>query len=269
MDDRRPDELGDQFVLDLTRDTKSEPTNPPDEGSRPESSEAQESLDQDQDALDRQQTNLDREQAHLERSTDEDEFEVHRDQRGIDRDQAVLDRRQARLDRAQAALDRESGVRKDYLIDELTGILRRGPGMRELQHEMDRARRQGLSLVVAFIDVDGLKAVNDRQGHAAGDQVLRTVAQALRQGLRSYDLLFRYGGDEFVCALSEANMDHARGRLREVAYALAAATSQASIAWGLAELEENDDIDDLVGRADSALYEARDVPAKTPDTRSN
>src|SRR5437879_3714074 len=81
--------------------------------------------------------------------------------------------------------------RPDYLIDEVTGTLRRGPGLRELQHEIDRTRRQGGPMVVAFIDVDGLKAVNDKRGHAAGDQLLRDVAEALKQGLRSYDLVLR------------------------------------------------------------------------------
>jgi diguanylate cyclase (GGDEF)-like protein len=258
VDDRRRDEPDDQSVIDLTRKRKDRAKNTPDTEGADESSEAQESLDQDQEALDHQQANLDRDQAHRERSAgEEDGLEVHGEQKGHDRDQASLDRQQARLDRAQAALDRESGIRKDYLIDELTGILRRGPGMRELQHEMDRARRQGHPLVVAFIDVDGLKAVNDRQGHAAGDQVLRVVTEGLRQGLRSYDLLFRYGGDEFICALSDADMNHADERLHGVANALGAGSTQASIAWGLAELEENDDIDDLMGRADSALYKAR------------
>jgi diguanylate cyclase (GGDEF)-like protein len=259
VDDRRHGEPDDQFVIDLTRKRKDRDQKTRGANTGDESSEAQESLDQDQEALDHQQANLDRGQAHhLEGSAHEEhELEAHRGQRAFDRDQASLDRQQASLDRAQAALDREGGIRKDYLIDELTGILRRGPGMRELQHEMDRARRQGHPLVVAFIDVDGLKAVNDRQGHAAGDQVLRVVTEGLRQGLRSYDLLFRYGGDEFICALSDADMNHADERLHGVANALGAGSTQAAIAWGLAELEENDDIDDLVGRADSALYEGR------------
>jgi diguanylate cyclase (GGDEF)-like protein len=126
-----------------------------------------------------------------------------------------------------------------------------------MQHEIDRARRQGHPLLVAFIDVNGLKSVNDREGHAAGDQVLREVAEALRHGLRSYDLLFRYGGDEFVCALSEADVEDAERRLREVTNALGGASSHASITWGLAELREADTLDDLVDRADSALYMAR------------
>ena len=244
-------------------DPKDEATGQGSAGSPLEPSEPQEILDQEQEAINQQQSKLDRAQAQLE-STATDPSDAQRKQRAIDRSQAALDRQQSKLDRAQAALDRESGIRKDYLIDELTGILRRGPGMRELQHEMDRARRQGLTLVVAFIDVDGLKAVNDQQGHAAGDQVLRAVAEGMTQGLRSYDLLFRYGGDEFVCALSGADMEHATSRLRGVAEALGAGPTEASIAWGMAEMREDDDLDDLVGRADSALYEARDATSVDP-----
>ena len=54
---------------------------------------------------------------------------------------------------------------------------------------------------MAFVDVDGLKAINAPQGHAAGDRMLRQVVQTLRARLRSYDLILRYGGDEFICAL--------------------------------------------------------------------
>lgn len=252
---RRKDESG-EFVLDLTRGRKHRAKRG---GGAEEPAEPQEALEQDQQVLDRQQADLDSNQAALERSLThvEDEQQLHRQQAALDREQAALDREQAKLDRAQSALDRESGARKDYLIDELTGILRRGPGLRELQHEIDRARRQGHPLVVAFIDVNGLKVVNDREGHAAGDQLLREVTEALRQGLRSYDLLFRYGGDEFVCAFSDADVEHADQRLRGVADVLEGSATHPSIAWGLAELAGTDGVDDLVDRADSALYMAR------------
>jgi diguanylate cyclase (GGDEF)-like protein len=224
-----------------------------------EGSETQQALDRDQELIDLDQTELDRDRAALERRSShrEDAQELERRQAAADRDQSALDREQAKLDRAQATLNRRGTERQDYLIDELTGTLRRGPGLRELQHEIDRTRRQGDSMVVAFIDVDGLKAVNDKRGHAAGDQLLRGVAEALKQGLRSYDLVLRYGGDEFVCALSNTEIDHAEIRLREVAAILARAPARTSITWGLAQLQANDDLDDLVARADSALYKAR------------
>ena len=81
---------------------------------------------------------------------------------------------------------------------------------------MRRARREGTSLVVAFVDVDGLKAVNDTHGHAAGDDVLRAVAERLRARMRSYDLLVRMGGDEFLCALPNITVAEARERFRDL-----------------------------------------------------
>jgi diguanylate cyclase (GGDEF)-like protein len=73
--------------------------------------------------------------------------------------------------------------------------------MAELEREIARATRTRQPLVLAFVDVDHLKEINDVHGHAAGDQVLQAVAETLRTTLRGYDLIFRYGGDEFVCAL--------------------------------------------------------------------
>ena len=87
-------------------------------------------------------------------------------------------------------------------IDEMTDALRRGVGLVALQREMDRTRRTREQLIVAFVDVDGLKTVNDRDGHAAGDALLRTVVSLVTEEFRSYDLMLRFGGDEFVCSFS-------------------------------------------------------------------
>ena len=65
---------------------------------------------------------------------------------------------------------------------------------------MARAKRTQRSFVLAFIDVDGLKTTNDSLGHAAGDELLRRVVDTVRDHLRSYDLIVRFGGDEFLCA---------------------------------------------------------------------
>lgn len=231
-----------------------------------ESARDQQALDRVQRVLDAHQVRLDQDQSALSdlSTRSEEEEQTNRSQRAQDRGQADQNRNQAALDRAQAALDRKFNERRNYLIDDVTGMLRRGPGLRELQHEIDRARRQEVRLVVAFIDVDGLKAFNDRRGHAAGDQLLEEVGQALRDGLRSYDLVLRYGGDEFVCALSDAEIGLAESRLREVADLLRAAPSGGSISWGVAELQAGDTLDSLVARADSSLYRRRsrrDSPA--------
>jgi len=147
----------------------------------------------------------------------------------------------------------------------LTGALQRGRGLVEVQQEIDRARRSDGRLVLVFVDVDGFKAVNDVQGHAAGDQLLRDVAVALRAGLRSYDLVVRYGGDEFLCALSGADIETAQCRCDDGLRDLMERNPQASFSVGLAALTDPDTLGRLISRADADLYgrrrRAREEPA--------
>jgi diguanylate cyclase (GGDEF)-like protein len=129
--------------------------------------------------------------------------------------------------------------------------------MVDLQREIDRARRSNGRLVLAFVDVDGLKAINDAQGHAAGDRLLRDVVAALRTGLRSYDLVVRYGGDEFLCALLDSDIEGARRRFDEVARNLTTTSPRSSVSTGLAALETQETLDELTARADADLYAGR------------
>ena len=139
---------------------------------------------------------------------------------------------------------------------ELTGARRRGIGLEELGNEMERARRESDgSLVAAFVDVDGLKSVNDMEGHAAGDALLRAVADGLRRHTRSYDLVVRLGGDEFLCALPNVTLVEARARFDRLRTDLAGSGS--SVGIGCTELRDGDSADDLVGRADSDLLTSR------------
>jgi diguanylate cyclase (GGDEF)-like protein len=166
--------------------------------------------------------------------------------------QATRERSLAARDRAQAALDRAASE-----TDELTHVRRRGPGMEQLRREIDRARRACEQLVVTFIDVDGLKRVNDSEGHLAGDATLVAVADSLRACLRSYDVIMRFGGDEFVCALPSADLRDVRQRFAEVSKTLAAAPMHPSITVGFAQLDEHDSPEDLIERADSDLLARR------------
>ena len=118
---------------------------------------------------------------------------------------------------------------------------------------MIRAKRTGQTFVVAFMDVDGLKAVNDSLGHDAGDQLLRRVVDYSRAQLRSYDLIVRFGGDEFICCLSNLRLAEATERFARINASLSAHDS--SITVGLAELEETDSLVELIARADEALYD--------------
>lgn len=183
-----------------------------------------------------------------------------------DRAAAVRDRRGAATDRLNAAVDREAAAADRVIsareraissIDELTGAHRRDAGTLELEREIARAKRTNQSLVIAFIDVDGLKARNDVLGHAAGDQLLRSTVNGLRKHLRSYDLIVRFGGDEFVCALLDMTMPDADNRFVAINAELAE-TENGSITVGLTELHPDDSLEGLIARADEALYSERE-----------
>jgi diguanylate cyclase (GGDEF)-like protein len=175
------------------------------------------------------------------------------------RQHSELERLAAASDREAAAVDRKQAAseRRHAGLDELTGVFRRGMGEVALTHEIERSRRSNGSLVLAMIDVDALKAVNDQQGHAAGDALLGDVGAAITLTLRSYDVTVRWGGDEFVCTLSNATLDVVSERVAGIQRTLEVSRPGASVSVGLTELRDDDTLETLISRADSALYEAK------------
>ncbi|MBA2695089.1 MAG: GGDEF domain-containing protein, partial [Actinobacteria bacterium] len=113
------------------------------------------------------------------------------------------------------------------------------------------------ALSVAFVDVDHLKQVNDTLGHAAGDRLLQHVADALRSRLRSYDLVVRYGDDEFICVMPGLTAETATDRLATINRVLRAMSQSGSMSIGVAELQPGDSVEEVVRRADESLYRAR------------
>ncbi len=126
--------------------------------------------------------------------------------------------------------------------------------------ELDRARRNHDRLVLAFIDVDELKLVNDRDGHRAGDALLQAVVATMRAMLRSFDPVVRYGGDEFVCVLAGTDTAEATARFAEIKSALAREHDEAGISVGVVELQDGETLDELITRGDAALYAAKGRP---------
>jgi diguanylate cyclase (GGDEF)-like protein len=175
-----------------------------------------------------------------------------------DRQRSAGDRRHAEDDREAARSDRADAARErtEQLVDGLTGVHRRESGLLELEREVTKAHRTHKSFVLAFVDVDDLKARNDSQGHAAGDRLLLQVVETVRGVVRDYDLIVRYGGDEFLCGLADVGLAEARRRF-EAANASLAATLGASITAGLAELAPEELLEDLIGRADADMYAQR------------
>mgnify|MGYP001487091484 CR=1 FL=1 len=166
----------------------------------------------------------------------------------------------AAVRRLREAEETTLALRSRALTDELTGALRRGAGRTALERELARVLRgPEPRLVVAFVDVDSLKKVNDSRGHAAGDELIYRVARALKGRLRSYDLLIRWGGDEFLCGLADVDVAIAERALEAVRDQLARDAGQ-TFSYGLATVRPGDTVEDLVARADAALYKARRRP---------
>ncbi len=146
-------------------------------------------------------------------------------------------------------------LREQAAFDDLTGVLRRAAGIAAAEREISRARRHKSPLTVAFVDVDGLKQANDTNGHAAGDVLLKSLAAALKVGLRGQDLVMRYGGDEFVCVLPDTPLNAGTDKLRQIQ--ADSLKSGLGFSIGLAELARSDDVVSLLARADGELYDAK------------
>jgi diguanylate cyclase (GGDEF)-like protein len=164
------------------------------------------------------------------------------------------------------ALDVENArLRKTSVTDPLTGAYNREFLQHRLPAELAHARQHGRPLSVAMIDVDHFKAVNDRYGHEIGDRVLEEVASRLRGAIRRHDLLVRYGGEEFLVVLPDADLHRAREvgeRMRQNLQGSAIRIEderdiEVRISVGVTEQVEEDDATTLIRRADTALYTAK------------
>jgi diguanylate cyclase (GGDEF)-like protein/PAS domain S-box-containing protein len=149
------------------------------------------------------------------------------------------------------------------LIDPLTGAGNRRYSEIQLNSRLAEKRRYGLPVGLLFVDVDQFKAINDRYGHAAGDDVLRILGKTLANGLRAGDFLGRWGGEEFVVLVGGLDAH----RLPEAAQRLRSLVSRSSVpeipglgvtvSIGVTEARSDDTVESLVGRADALMYEAK------------
>ncbi len=159
-----------------------------------------------------------------------------------------------------AAACRNASAHADLAVaartDALTGCLNHAAFHAALRLELERTRRTGGQLSLAMVDLDEFKQVNELHGHLAGDEVLRAVGQALRDQVRAYDPVARYGGDEFALIALDAG-EAAAAELAERALAALAGVEHAAATAGVAEWEPGETATELIERADRALRFAK------------
>jgi len=161
---------------------------------------------------------------------------------------------------------RES-LRRQSVLDPLTGLFNRRHFDAALKRELARARRKNVPVSLVLVDIDHFKRVNDDYGHAVGDAVLRTIAQQLRQGIREGDIACRYGGEEMVLLLPECSATDAGARAEAIRIALAAIAphpqgegpERVTASFGVAAYPLHaEDAEALFWAADKALYRAKE-----------
>jgi diguanylate cyclase (GGDEF)-like protein len=154
------------------------------------------------------------------------------------------------LDRAQLLAQLQETAR----TDDLTGLPNRRAWDEELPRELSRAARDSRPVCVAMLDLDRFKRFNDHRGHQAGDRLLKQAASAWSTQLRTSDMLARYGGEEFSLLLPGCTVEDAQALVQRLR---AAMPDGETVSAGIACWDEIETADELVGRADTALYAAK------------
>lgn len=148
--------------------------------------------------------------------------------------------------------------------DPLTGIFNRRQFLENAKDELERTKRIGSPLTLLLIDADHFKAVNDRYGHRAGDEVLKTLVDELSGQLRRHDIIARYGGEELVVLLSDTDLvqgvalaERLRTHVASEPVEFEGSRIPVTISIGVALAQETEDVDAVLARADAALYAAK------------
>jgi diguanylate cyclase (GGDEF)-like protein len=148
-------------------------------------------------------------------------------------------------------------VYKLAALDQLTGLYNRRSGDQRLSEEISRAMRHSRPLTVLLIDLDDLKQVNDRMGHAAGDLLLKCFSERLQRAIRGSDLAVRLGGDEFMVLLPECRLEevgHVLSRVEGLEFEYAGTRIPCRFSRGWTDFQPGETSAELLKRADEALY---------------
>lgn len=192
---------------------------------------------------------------------------------GIGRDITERRRQDAEQEQSQRQLEirlkelaeEKVDLQEQVIQDPLTGINNRRYLDETLPRELARARREGYPLAVIMLDLDHFKQINDTYSHAAGDEVLKSLAALLKRGARESDVICRYGGEEFVAAMPGMSAERAlqridlwRTELAEMRVKYGESDIRVTLSAGVSEFPAHgDDMDTLLARADEMLYRAK------------
>lgn len=157
----------------------------------------------------------------------------------------------------------EIAYQRAALTDGLTGLANRVGGERAIRREVARGARLQKPLSFLLLDIDHFKRVNDSFGHAAGDDVIKGVAQAMLKSLRASDIAARWGGEEFLAVLPDSDLSHAAMVAERIRLAVEAANfgipARVTVSIGCAQLGPGEVWEAAIGRADAWLYEAKET----------
>ncbi|MBA4371530.1 MAG: diguanylate cyclase [Thermodesulfovibrio sp.] len=146
-------------------------------------------------------------------------------------------------------------------MDALTKVSNRRFVLQQFEEEFERTKRQGNPFCCIMLDIDHFKAVNDRYGHLAGDDVLTEVAARITKIIRKYDLIGRYGGEEFILVLPDTGIEHAEilaGRINQEIKTTPINNIEVTVSLGVTYYLNTDrSINDIIKRADDRLYDAK------------
>jgi len=161
------------------------------------------------------------------------------------------------------ALQYKEAVEHSF-TDPLTGAQNRASMDQSLTREVELAKRQGSPLSIILIDADHFKSVNDIHGHSHGDEVLKAITQVAKDTIRQSDVIYRFGGEEFLVLLGQTETDGAtlladriRENIEELNY-INGIKSDVTASLGVTTLNTFDDCKSLFNRADKALYQAKE-----------
>ncbi|MBP5102032.1 diguanylate cyclase [Pseudomonas protegens] len=197
---------------------------------------------------------------HHQKQRDEREREV------AARLQSLAERVSSMEQEAQGYREHLEEQRQKALIDPLTGLPNRAAWSERLEHEVGQWQQHGNSLLLAMLDLDHFKRINDNYGHLAGDKVLKIIANVLRKRLRGSDFIARFGGEEFVLLLPNTPwpvgvriVEALRAAIEACPFHFKGEPVTITVSVGLSAFKAGDRSDLVIKRADQALYRAKDA----------